>query len=93
MTSKPWLFQPGQSGNPGGAKPQHPEIRAAFKAAAGEALNLALKVMRDRKATRKDKLAAARMVLEWGLSKPAPDGGGGAADALQAYIEAMKQKA
>lgn len=76
-------FQKGQSGNPKGRKPEHPEIREKFKEAAAEALDLALKVLRGKGEERKDQLAAARIVLEWGLPKPAPELGGGNLEKLE----------
>lgn len=83
-------FKKGQSGNPAGRKAELPEIRAAIE----ESLPLALKLCRDvitsKTDERKDQVAAARIIFEWGLAKPAPDIGQGNIDKLAALVEALK---
>lgn len=83
-------FKKGQSGNPKGRKPELPELRERFKEAAGEALALALVVLRGKTEERKDQIAAARIVLEWGLPKPAPELGGGNLEKLEAIARALR---
>lgn len=60
-------FQPGQSGNPGGRPALSPEVRAARQLAKEHALEMVqilVTLARARKTAPKDKIAAAKTVLE-----------------------------
>jgi hypothetical protein len=83
-------FPKGVSPNPGGRPKAHPEVRALIAAKLPTAVEK-LGNMLD-SADKDDVRFAVKALLEWGLAKPAPEGMGGVADALNAYIEAMKKK-
>ena len=62
-------FKKGQSGNPGGRPKVPEEIKEAFKAAAPEALDLLLKLMRDEKEKSEIRVRCAETVLDRGYGK------------------------
>ena len=63
-------FKPGQSGNPNGRPKIPPELREAAKAAAPEALQTAIDLMRDARVEPADRLRAATIVLDRAYGKP-----------------------
>lgn len=67
-------FAKGTSGNPGGRpRALSAELRAAFQAEIKDMVVLLAKIARDDEAKDSDRIAAARALIENGLSKPAPE--------------------
>lgn len=82
-------FRKGQSGNPSGRPKTSPEVREAIAKALPDAVATLVAIMRDEEAGRRDKTEAAKVLLTWGLPKPAPEGGT-TADALKELADALK---
>ncbi len=66
----PGRFRPGQSGNPGGRAKLPAEFHALAKAAAPEALELAVRFVRDETADPKLRLEAAKVVMARAHGQP-----------------------
>lgn len=67
------LFKPGQSGNPTGRPKKLKEIADAIKESTEEGMkciNLFLEIMESKKASNRDRIAAATKLLEYAYGKP-----------------------
>ncbi len=69
QTDKPWLFKPGQSGNPTGRSKIQREVQAILDAAAPHGA-AELKRLMCEAADEKDRIAAIKIVLEHVIGKP-----------------------
>lgn len=65
------LWQPGQSGNPGGRKKVSPEIRKVFEAATIDAAELLCGILRDPSCDVKLRVHAAELILDRVFGKSA----------------------
>lgn len=86
-------WKPGQSGNPKGRPPSNPEVRAAIAArlpSAVEYLGAVLEGEVD--AEPKDRVQAAKILLEWGLAKPAVEAPKTDGNRLAAFVDMLKGK-
>jgi hypothetical protein len=63
-------FQKGQSGNPGGRRKADPELRAIAQQYTEEAVDVAVKVMRNSKAADSSRLKAVEILLDRGHGRP-----------------------
>lgn len=63
-------FKPGESGNPAGRTKMPEEFHALAKAAAPEALQLAIRFVRDEAADPRLRLQAAQVVMDRAYGKP-----------------------
>jgi hypothetical protein len=71
-------FEKGKSGNPGGRPRMPDEVRNACQRLAKESLVMLGKIIRDKAAKNTDRIAAAKIVIEYGYGKPVqPIGGEG----------------
>lgn len=69
-------FRPGQSGNPGGKKPDSPEVKAAKELArknARKAVEVLIELMLSKACNEKTRILAANSVLDRGIGKPAQE--------------------
>lgn len=93
MTRKPppHAWTPGQSGNPSGRPKKLPEVRTRIGEGLTDVVELFLKVVRDENREIRDRVTAGKVLLEWGLPKPAPEREDDAdARALEALAESLK---
>lgn len=69
----PGMWKPGQSGNPSGRPKKSPEMKdleRRCRESAEDALALLLEMVNDASAPRRDRLYAAREILDRGFGKP-----------------------
>lgn len=68
--AKPWLWKPGQSANPSGRPKAAAEMVRLAREHTPEAIATIAKIMRDAKAPKAARIAAAGMLLDRGWGKP-----------------------
>lgn len=76
----------GKSGNPTGRPKLHPDLRARIVAEVPKALKRVVEVLSDATAEHKDVIAAAKLIFEWGIPKPAPETPKETGDRLKDFI-------
>lgn len=94
---KPGTWAKGQSGNPTGANKKDPAARAGLAKASPDAVALLHRIVKgeDDKGQpvfheTKDRISAARVILDWALPKPAPErDNNAAARALELFAQAL----
>lgn len=67
--NKPWLFKPGQSGNPNGRAMLPPELRAMCREAAPKAIAVAIKLYDDATQPGNVRLKACEIILDRAYGK------------------------
>jgi hypothetical protein len=88
----PTAWKKGQSGNPNGRPKKLPEVRARLEECAGDAVELLLEVVTGQlMAEPKDRIAAAKALLDWALPKPqATQASASEAEALEALAKLLE---
>lgn len=64
------MFKPGQSGNPGGRPKKAVDLAAKASQFDDELLAMLVGIVRDKKASRKDKMDAAKILFDRGFGRP-----------------------
>lgn len=67
---KPWLFKPGQSGNPKGRVAFETKLKQAFKAECMESLAVLVEIRDNKKAPFNVRMACCNSILDRGIGKP-----------------------
>lgn len=85
-------FKKGVSGNPGGRRKDHPELRMQFIREVGPSLAALVRIRDSETAENRDKVRAAQVLIEYAIPKPSPEKDGGDVEVLQALVDALRGK-
>lgn len=89
MAKSSTTWTKGQSGNPAGKPRKLPEVRARIEELTEDAVKTLATLCRSKKVEPKDRIAASKALLEWGIPKPQQQVSTGELDKIEAICAAL----